>query len=502
MAPLLADPKVSQFPILAIQEHFHNSFTHFIHNPSNTSFHLLPPGVENSRVCFFISKSINPSSWSRDFPSPDYGILRLKSLVERARDIMIHNIYRPIGSGSFISNLSNDSIIPDFFSTPPDTSDVFSLLHHTLLDALVDHILLGDFNNHYPLWGGERATNKTPSGNYISFFNAHFFDLLLHPGTITWFQNCLETTIDLVLASPPLKNALESCRVRMDLHQESDHLPILSVFSFVPPFCAFELCPLWKKANKEAIREKAKEITLFPCNFSSISDVNFSIDLLISWMKRVIAEHVPKLKPVPFCVPWWSEKIGELVEEARRALRHHRRNLSYLSWLQYLDANKAKGTTISKAKRCCFEEAIENASNAQGKSLWRLAKWAKSKSFLPPNSPPCLLLLPLQGPATPPEAKCKAFKARFFPLIPAANLSDIPDFQYPAEKFSSFFISLDEIAAALSKPYSHKAPGRDGLPIYFLELQGPYLSNFSPCSKPACSFHTTPSISSSPPLLF
>jgi hypothetical protein len=28
------------------------------------------------------------------------------------------------------------------------------------------------------------------------------------------------------------------------------------------------------------------------------------------------------------------------------------------------------------------------------------------------------------------------------------------------------------------------------------------LSNFSPCSKPACSFHTTPSISSSPPLLF
>ncbi len=107
------------------------------------------------------------------------------------------------------------------------------------------------------------------------------------------------------------------------------------------------------------------------------------------------------------------------MEEAERALRQHRRNLSELSWQQYLETNKAKEAAISKAKRWSFEEAIENASKEGGKSFWRLAKWAKSKSFLPPT-PPSM--------PTTPEAKCEALKARFFPPVPAADLSDIPDF--------------------------------------------------------------------------
>jgi exonuclease III len=164
--------------------------------------------------------------------------------VDGARDIMIHNIYRPTGSSTFISNFSQDSNFPDFFFATPDTSDVFSLLHNKLLDTSADLILLGDYNLHHPLWGGERATTDTLAENLISFFNAHFLNLLLPPGTITWSQNRSETTIDLVFASPPLKNALESCRVRKDLHQGSDHLPIHSVFSFVPHYCMFEPRPL------------------------------------------------------------------------------------------------------------------------------------------------------------------------------------------------------------------------------------------------------------------
>ncbi len=67
--------------------------------------------------------------------------------------------------------------------------------------------------------------------------------------------------------------------------------------------------------------EKAKDINSFPCNFSSTSHIDLSIDFLISWMKGVIAEYVPMSEPAPFCMPWWSAEIGEQVEEARRALR-------------------------------------------------------------------------------------------------------------------------------------------------------------------------------------
>ncbi len=234
MAPLLADPRVSHFFLLAIQEPFHNSFNYSTHNPSYTSFHLFHPGVEKLRVCFFINKSVNATSWSGDFPSPDYGYLQLKSMVPGARDIIIHNIYRPQGSSSFISNFSQDSDSSDLFSAAANTSDVFSLLHNTLLDTSAEHILLGDLNLHHPLWGEDNSKTDTLSEIFISFFNAHFHQLLLPRGTITWFDESNETTIDLVLASPALKNASEFCGVREDLHQGSDHKPILSIFFYAP----------------------------------------------------------------------------------------------------------------------------------------------------------------------------------------------------------------------------------------------------------------------------
>jgi uncharacterized ferritin-like protein (DUF455 family) len=84
--------------------------------------------------------------------------MRLKSPVQSAGDIMIHNIYRPQGTSSFIFNFSHDSELSDFFSAAPDNSNVFSLLHHALLDVFVDYTLLGDLNLHYPLWGGAQAT--------------------------------------------------------------------------------------------------------------------------------------------------------------------------------------------------------------------------------------------------------------------------------------------------------------------------------------------------------
>jgi hypothetical protein len=59
MAPPLADLRLSQFSLLAIQELFHNYFTNSTHNPSYTTFYLLHPGVEVPQVCFSINKSVN-----------------------------------------------------------------------------------------------------------------------------------------------------------------------------------------------------------------------------------------------------------------------------------------------------------------------------------------------------------------------------------------------------------------------------------------------------------
>ncbi len=102
--------------------------------------------------------------------------------------------------------------------------------------------------------------------------------------------------------------------MRIDLHQGSDHLPICSIFSFVPQLCQFKPHLLWKKTDDEAIKERTKGICTFPRNFSCISDIDYSANFLITWMKEVLDQHVSLLKPAPFRVRWWSKDVGELVE--------------------------------------------------------------------------------------------------------------------------------------------------------------------------------------------
>ncbi len=64
---------------------------------------------------------------------------------------MIHNIYRPQGTRTFLSNFSDNSDLSDFSSAAPENSDMFSLFHLPLLNISVDNILLGDFHLHHPL---------------------------------------------------------------------------------------------------------------------------------------------------------------------------------------------------------------------------------------------------------------------------------------------------------------------------------------------------------------
>jgi hypothetical protein len=98
---------------------------------------------------------------------------------------MIYNIYRPQGTSPFISSFSNVSDFSDFFSAVPVNFDVLSLLHYTLLDVSVDHVLLGDYNLRHSLWEGAQATTDPMAEYFFSFFNAHFLHLLLPQGTIT-----------------------------------------------------------------------------------------------------------------------------------------------------------------------------------------------------------------------------------------------------------------------------------------------------------------------------
>ncbi len=62
VAPCLAGHCISEFTVFAVKESWQNPHIHTTQNPFNFSFHLFNPSSANASVCFFLNKSLNPSS--------------------------------------------------------------------------------------------------------------------------------------------------------------------------------------------------------------------------------------------------------------------------------------------------------------------------------------------------------------------------------------------------------------------------------------------------------
>jgi hypothetical protein len=94
--------------------------------------------------------------------------------------------------------------------------------------------------------------------------------------------------------------------------------------------------------------------------------------------------------------------------------------------------------------------------------------------------------------ATTPVEKAEALKTRFFPFMPDAHLSDIPNAFYPPEMPSPMSISEEEISSVIKKLHPFKAAGSDGIPFFILKFLGSPLVSFLKPLFQACidySYH-------------
>jgi hypothetical protein len=181
------------------------------------------------------------------------------------------------------------------------------------------------------------------------------------------------------------------------------------------------------------------------------------------------------------------------VRNTRRARRWHKRQPCAEAWRVYLEALSAKGEVIRKAKAAHFKQAVAEAARGR-RGIWPLAKWAKTRSHLPSTPPSIPNLVTPTGIATTPTEKAEALKARFFPPMPDANLSDIPNALYPPEMPSPMSISEEKFSSVIKKSHPFKAAGSDGIPFFVLKCLGSPLVSFLKPLFQACinlSYHST-----------
>ncbi len=138
LASLFQDRWISEYHVLAIQEPWRNPFIATSYHPLKTHFHLTYFEDKETRVCFYINRHIDASTWNVSFITKDVILLEIIYPAQQHK-LAIINVYNELGMNA----------LPD--------------LRRTVASLATDHeiIVLGDFNLHYPLWSSARRhTNQ------------------------------------------------------------------------------------------------------------------------------------------------------------------------------------------------------------------------------------------------------------------------------------------------------------------------------------------------------
>ncbi len=115
-------------------------------------------------------------------------------------------------------------------------------------------LIIEDFNLHHSYWEGRRCfTCHIATDALLDIITNMRLKLLLESDIITKETHNQLTTIDLAFDSEKIQFMIYKCKMRINLHQKSDHLSIVTKLCLRTSFVQLTTCWLWKKMNTEAL---------------------------------------------------------------------------------------------------------------------------------------------------------------------------------------------------------------------------------------------------------
>lgn len=174
---------------------------------------------------------------------------------------------------------------------------------------VVEVVIVGDFNRHDQLWGGDSVSmeRQGEADAIIDLMSEFTLNSLLRRGTKTWHGGDYETTIDLVLTTEELKDAIIKCTVHGTEHG-SDHRTIDTVFDIAVPTprpqerLLFKNAP-WKEINARIVHS---------LGLSTGGSVQQKTDRLMEVVSEAVHALTPKAKPSPNAKRWWTSDLTQL----------------------------------------------------------------------------------------------------------------------------------------------------------------------------------------------
>jgi hypothetical protein len=444
LANLFQDQRVTEYDILAIQEPWRNPFINTSYNPLKEHFQLTYLDDAATRVCFFVNKRIDPSTWNVTFNTKDIITLAINS--GQNNKLHIINVY----------NETTTNTLQDLRETS------------SRLDPQDEIILLGDFNLHHPLWSPTTTrrrgySSRTLTQPLITILEDFQLQLLTVPDTITRRGHTGTSTIDLSFATEEIASRVTYCRIDTRLDNDSDHLPIevTAEWNWKPTRRLKKR--MWSKTDSGKLRDTVKDtLSRIPDDpdLNNKERIDEYVCAIINALKEGIEASTPWSNPSPRSIPGFNEECKAICTEVQQLRRKWQQTKLDEDYEEYREARNRKGKLVKKALRDNHRQRVEEAATADS-GLWKLVKWAKNRHTATPACTPALKT-PNGGIAHLVEEKAETLRQSSFPRPIAADWSDINGYESPPA-IECPEITLLEIERVVRRAAPNKAPGTDDI---------------------------------------
>ena len=284
---------------------------------------------------------------------------------------------------------------------------------------------------------------------------------MLPAGTITFIP--AKTTIDLVWVNEYIEQRIIKCRIAKSCEHGSDHHPIETILNLHPcPYGPEAQRPYnYSKTDWKAFERKLKDYlpTIDPATISTTKEIDQFAKDISEAIRQATAETTPRANICPFTKRWWSKDIEKLRKQAQRSRRRFIKHERQEDEDRWKENRKTFHRKAKESKRNTWQKFI---SKADERDIWIVNKYLNS---IPTNT----YIPTLEGKAATNTQKTETLSKTFFPSPPSADLSDIPNTNYPEPVRTNLNITSIQVKRAIEKLAPNKAPGPDEIPNHILK---------------------------------
>ncbi len=307
-------------------------------------FHLVRNSSFQARTCIYVNKHLKLNQWVMKII--ELNICSIKLQTSNSKDeiqtLRLINIY----------NSCSLSII---FT---EESSTISRLNKLIKDDC-KQLIVKNFNLHHSHWRDRRCfTRHIAMNTLLDIITNARLRLLLESGTITRETHNQLTTINLAFDSEKIQFMIHKCEMRIDLHQESDHLSIVTKLCLCTFFMQLTTRWLWKKMNTEALNTHLRIHLFVDCFLDDKIAIDDRVAEITHALQEIIEKSISWAKSLIQAWDFWNQICSKVVTKSRWLRVVWKLQSTLEAWNDYLRYNDHKNKIIKETKCLHFRSQM------------------------------------------------------------------------------------------------------------------------------------------------